>query len=161
MDGECAVSQLASAIGPHYSEAGAAGNEARIGCKKAMVLPACHHCGPRGECGGKNLLGKEMIVGCAITQLTIAIVTHHPEGAARQEKTMQCPRGSLLNAARENLLWNVGLRGREADPQFTDRIVAHDPQTAIRLRKKTVRVSTGDAGHGWPREGRRQLKVEG
>ncbi len=102
-----------------------------------------------------------MIVGCAITQLTIAIVTHHPEGAAGQEKTMQCPRGNLLNAAGENLHRKVGLRGREADPQFTVTIVAHDPQTAIRLRKKTVLKSTGDAGHRWPREGRRQLKVDG
>src|SRR5216684_1675382 len=114
MDGECAVSQLASAIGPHYSEAGAAGNEARIGSKKAMVLPACHHIDPPTEAGGKNLLGKEMIVGCAITQLTIGIVTHHPEGAARQEKTMQCPRGNLLNAAVEKVHRKVGLCGREA-----------------------------------------------
>src|SRR5712692_8727232 len=119
MDGECAVSQLACAIGPHYSEAGAAGNEARVGSKKAMVMPACYQCGPRGEGGGKNLLGKEMIVGCAITQLTIGIVTHHPEGAAGQEKTMQYPRGNLLNAAGENLHRNVGVHGCEADPQLT------------------------------------------
>src|SRR5258708_32414235 len=103
-----------------------------------MVMPAGHHSDPPTEAGGKNLLGKEMIVGCAITQLAIVVVTHHPEGAAGQEKTMQCPRGNLLNAAGENLHRKVGLCGREADPQFTVTIIAHDPQTAIRLRKKTV-----------------------
>src|SRR5258708_18386077 len=99
-----------------------------------MVMPAGHHSDPPTEAGGKNLLGKEMIVGCAITQLAIVVVTHHPEGAAGQEKTMQCPRGTLLNAAGENLHWKVGLCWRESATQLTVTILAHAPQPAIRLR---------------------------
>src|SRR5260370_7907189 len=103
MDGECAVSQLASAVGPHCIEVIVANEVGRVGSIKAMVMPAGHHIDPQTEAGGKNLLGKEMIVDCAITQLAIVVVTHHPDGTARQVETMQSPRGTLLNPPRETL----------------------------------------------------------
>src|SRR5258708_38942660 len=98
MDGECAVSQRASGVGRQGIEVIVANEGGRVGSIKAMVMPAGHHIDPPTEAGGKNLLGKEMIVGWAITQLAIVGVTHHPEGASGQETPMQCPRGNRPHA---------------------------------------------------------------
>src|SRR6516164_5579425 len=106
---KCAVSQFARAVGAHCVKISVADDESGVGCEKAMERSARHHTDAHIEAGGKNLLGKEIIICCAITQTAIGVVTHYPEGAAGEVKTMIFPCGNLLDTAGEHLHRNISL----------------------------------------------------